>query len=344
MTLKQQGVSLQYTGLDVHNGLQTKKIEDCQARKHQTFQQADLKNLKNLDYSDGEVIRRYAEKYNQFCCEFSFANLYLWNDLYHYKMTWFNDWLVIIDPENDYCLMPLGENITPSALQNLSECLQKEGYSGDISNVPPEVIENHPELSRYYDIESYRGMAEYIYSCEKLAELKGKKLRKKRNHISQFKRKYPDYQLRTMDVVTRKDCLVMSERILEQAIKTGSDSEGIQEELIAIKTAFNTFDGIALEGLAIYAGGEDKIGKEACLAGFSIYSRLNKDVYTIHFEKFDYHYNGIAQIINQETAKALKERCTYINREQDLGIPGLRKAKLSYEPVLIYPANYLSIK
>ena len=106
--------------------------------------------------------------------------------------------------------------------------------------------------------------------------------------------------------------------------------------MISIKKAFSSFELLPLEGIAIYI--------EDSLVAYSVYSRLNKDVFTIHFEKADYSYQGIAQVINWETAKALQERCMYINREQDLGVPGLRKAKLSYEPLLIYPANYLSFK
>ena len=290
-----------------------------------------------MDYSDRGIITDYAEKYNQFCCEFSFSNLYLWNDIYHYKIAYFNNWLVIIDPENDYSLMPLGDNITASGLQQLSESLRRAGYSGDISNVPPKIIEDLPELSLYYDIENYRGMAEYIYSTEKLVELKGKKLRKKKNHISQFKRRYPDYQVRPMNSATRNDCLEMSEAIIKKLTSDSTPvSEGILDEMISIKKAFSSFELLPLEGIAIYI--------EDSLAAYSIYSRLNKDVFTIHFEKADYSYPGIAQVINWETAKILKRRCTYINREQDLGVPGLRKAKLSYEPLLIYPANYLNFK
>jgi len=334
MELKDQQTST--TNLDLFSNTRSRaQLEDCchSTCKNQGYV---LNNLKSLDYSDRETITNYAEKYNQFCCEFSFSNLYLWVDIYHYEIAYFNDWLVIIDPDNDYCLMPLGENITPSGLHKLSECLHKEGYSGDISNVPPEVIAHYPELSCYYDIESYREIAEYIYASEKLYELKGKKLRKKKNHISQFKRKYPEYQVRALDAATRNGCLEMSERLLQDAENIKKVSKSIRNEMTVIRKAFDSFNAIPLEGIAIYVE-----NRPIC---FSIYSRLNQNVFTIHFEKADYRYSGVSQMINWETARILKERCQYINREQDLGIPGLRKAKLSYEPELIYPANYLSLK
>ncbi len=294
--------------------------------------------LKRLDHSDREIITWYAEKYNQFSCEFSFPSLYLWEDIYHYKLSFFNDWLIVFDIRYDFVLMPMGEDISLSDLLQLSKTLKLDGYSGDISNVPPEFIERHPELDHYYDIENDRGLAEYIYSTEKLYSLRGKKLRKKKNHISQFLRDYPDYQVRSMNsTAVRSDCLAMIETMLAE---NQTVSNSIREETIVIRKGFESFDSIPLEGIAIYINKDT----ESKLAGFAVYSRLNRDVYTIHFEKVNYSCRGAAQIINWETAKILKDKCRYINREQDLGIPGLRQAKLSYEPELIYPANFLSFQ
>ena len=117
-------------------------------------------------------------------------------------------------------------------------------------------------------------------------------------------------------------------------------SNSIREEAIVIRKGLESFNSIPLEGIAVYIKNDS--GNQ--LIGFAVYSRLNRDTYTIHFEKVNYSYAGIAQVINWETARVLKDKCKYINREQDLGIPGLRQAKLSYEPELIYPANFLSFK
>ncbi len=293
--------------------------------------------LKPLELSDHDNITWHAERYNRFSCEYGFASLYLWNDIYQYKLSFYNDWLLILDTRDDCILMPLGENITPLNLVRLTTALRQNGYSGNLSNVPPEFIQKHPELEHYFEIETSRGLAEYIYSTEKLATLSGKKLRKKKNHISQFSRKYPDYQVRPLDAATRKDCLVLLETLLANSKIT---SNSIRQETIAINKGFEDFDQIPLEGIAIYT---DK-GEKGQLTGFAVYSRLNAEVYTIHFEKVDYRYPGAAQVINRETAIALKDKCNYINREQDLGIPGLRQAKLSYDPELIYPACYLTCK
>lgn len=140
-----------------------------------------------------------------------------------------------------------------------------------------------------------------------------------------------------MDMAVCKDCLAMAERTL---VENQSVSKSIREEQLVIEKAFKYFDRIPLEGIAIYIVDNN----ESALDSFSVYSRLNRDVYTIHFGEVNYSYPGAAQIINWETAKVLKDKCSYVNREQDLGIPGLRQTKLSYEPELIYPSIFLSFK
>jgi hypothetical protein len=181
-------------------------------------------------------------------------------------------------------------------------------------------------------------LGEYIYSTEKLLTLGGKKLRKKKNHISQFQRNYPDYQIRSLDNTrVRRDCLKMTQDLLaENQLATKS----VRQEASVIARGLKHFDRIPLDGVAIYAD-NSPTARVVC---FAVYSRLSPDVYTVHFEKVDYRYTGASQMINRETAKLLKDQCNYINREQDLGIPGLRHAKLSYEPDLIYPFIYLNCK
>jgi len=312
-------------------------MTDVSALSNRLLLQKELQypKTKPLTLSDIEIITAYADQYSLFSCEYSFANLYLWNDIYQYRLAFFKNLLIIIDPVYDFILMPLGENIRPSDLITLSKMLKKNGYSGNIANIPPAFIGAHAKLSLNYAIENIRDEGEYIYSTQALFTLSGKKLRKKRNHISQFIRQYPHYQVKAMNASVRKDCFEMAEKgIAERQVV----SKSIQHEMTALKKALHSFTQLPLEGIAIYSGDKDKNS----LICFSIYSRLNRDVFTIHFEKADYAYPGAAQIINQQTAKQLIHRCQYINREQDLGIEGLRKAKLSYDPEFIYPAYFLT--
>ncbi|MCG8619009.1 MAG: phosphatidylglycerol lysyltransferase domain-containing protein, partial [Desulfobacterales bacterium] len=100
--------------------------------------------------------------------------------------------------------------------------------------------------------------------------------------------------------------------------------QSLIEEAAAIEKAFDNWDRLGLEGLVVTV--DDNI------AAFAVFSPLNLDTFNVHFEKANIAYKGAAQVINQETARYLSDRAVYINREQDLGIPGLRQAKMSYDP------------
>ncbi len=92
-------------------------------------------DFKDLEESDLDIISYYTEKYNKYSCEFSCLNLYLWNEIYHYQWSFYNEWLVVIDTQSDTALMPLGENVTIEGLVSLSCALVECGFSGDIANV-----------------------------------------------------------------------------------------------------------------------------------------------------------------------------------------------------------------
>ena len=105
------------------------------------------------------------------------------------------------------------------------------------------------------------------------------------------------------------------------------DNSGKNEELLAIGNIFSNFERLNIEGIALFA--------ESKFAAFAIFSRHLDGSYIVHIEKSDKRIKGAAQVINKECAKYLSDKCVYINREQDLGIPGLRHAKKSYAPEFV---------
>ena len=122
-----------------------------------------------------------------------------------------------------------------------------------------------------------------------------------------------------------KKSLVLAQNILSTS---KGPIESLQMEYAALKQALGIIDRSLMDGLAITVEGK--------LAAFSIFSCLTPSTYDIHFEKSDLSFKGAAQVINHETAKYLKDKCKFVNREQDLGIKGLRQAKLSWEPHILF--------
>ena len=105
-------------------------------------------------------------------------------------------------------------------------------------------------------------------------------------------------------------------------------AQELKEKLEALKVSLDCFEEIGFEGLVVVVDGK--------VIAFSVFSQFKDLVYDIHFEKADINFKGAAQVINQETAKYLKGKCQYLNKEQDLGIKGLRQAKMSYEPEIMF--------
>ncbi|MBU1194454.1 MAG: DUF2156 domain-containing protein [Proteobacteria bacterium] len=285
--------------------------------------------FKSFSLEDRSVIESFTDDFQPMSCEYNFANLFTWQNAYDLAWTIYQGRLLIYHTESNYSFMPIGEEFTPEELAILSLNLKKNGKSSDFALVTPEYIEKFPDLKKYYRMRKNRNHAEYIYDVESLCELSGPKLHKKRNLISQFKRLYPDFRLHVLTGEFKQQALEFSRDLKNSHEKV---SQTLELEFEAIKISFEHFESLGLEGLAITHN--DK------MIAFSVFSRLGDQYFDIHFEKSDMAYKGAAQVINQETALYLKNRCKYLNREQDLGIKGLRQAKMSYEPVkLITPVK-----
>ncbi|WP_320040314.1 phosphatidylglycerol lysyltransferase domain-containing protein [uncultured Desulfobacter sp.] len=280
-----------------------------------------------FDLGTRSLILDFLGHYPPCSCEYSFVNLFCWQNLYRYSWFFYKNTLVIHDDRSQSLFMPIGEDLEPKELFALSQKAVSLGLSGSIGLVPESYVEIWPDLDRYFAVASDRDAADYVYMTDDLIELKGNKLHKKKNLVSQFKRAYPDYVVVPM---TAKDCKSVMQ--FERRLLAGMTSvpSSLVEESDAIEMAFSHWDDLGLSGLMLLV--KDKI------AAFAVFSPLSSDTWDVHFEKADISFKGAAQMINHETAKFLKGTAQFINREQDLGIPGLRQAKLSYAPhALIEP-------
>ncbi|MCP4717866.1 MAG: DUF2156 domain-containing protein, partial [Desulfobacteraceae bacterium] len=206
------------------------------------------------------------------------------------------------------------------------------GFEPDISIFPGEYVDA-PGIEQFYTVLEERDNAEYIYRVDSLVELNGTKLHKKRNLISQFKRHNPDYSVTPLKGDDRNAARDFARHLLEAREKPSKD---LEDEFKAIEKVFDYFDSLGFEGIGLWIKNR--------LVAFSVFSRLNHDTYNIQFEKSDMDFKGAAQVINQETAKYLQNKCVFVNREQDLGIKGLRQAKLSYGPERLIIPHTLKFK
>ncbi len=295
-------------------------LAETQTRK-QSMPETAFK-FKRFRLQDQTLLQAYVEQFSPQSCEYNFANLFAWQDVFDISWTLYQGRLLIYDGLSKIAFMPLGEDFFPEDLVVLSLNLVREGVTPNFGLVTHGYLEKYPDLEEYYEIEEQREAAEYIYDVNKLVELSGTKLNKKKNLISQFKRHYPDYDVHVMSKGDHLEILEFAFQLMNTRAKR---SETLEQEFEAIKTSFQYFDELHLEGLVIRV--KDRI------VAFAVCSRISQSTFDIQFEKADPKFKGAGQLINNETARFLKDRCRFVNREQDLGIKGLRQAKLSYEPV-----------
>ena len=171
-----------------------------------------------------------------------------------------------------------------------------------------------------------RNGCDYVYSIEDLALLKGRKFQKKRNHLNKFRENHPQCQA----VPITKELLPQVQDMVARWYAQRMTQEGHDDyhlEQIALKRAFQNMDALGLEGITLMENGE--------ILAMTMGSRLNANTFDIHFEKAAEDVDGAYPAINQAFAAYLWEKypeLLYLNREDDMGLAGLRKAKLSYQP------------
>lgn len=170
------------------------------------------------------------------------------------------------------------------------------------------VVENNPDY------------AEYLYSPEDLIGLKGKKYHAKRNHIVKFKRSY-QYEFREYTEADYDDVMKLFDIWQENKIDTDKDSR----EIYALKYMLSFYRDLGLNAAVLYVGTE--------IVGFSLGEVTSNNVGIVHFEKADTNYDGSYSAINNFFAEKYLSGVRVINRQEDMGIEGLRKAKQSYYPI-----------
>ncbi|MBU8910222.1 MAG: DUF2156 domain-containing protein [Desulfobacterales bacterium] len=293
----------------------------------QESQKIKFPKFNRFALNDRDLIQTYIDTFKPFSCEYNFSNLYAWQDAYRLSWTLYQERLLIYDGISQCAFMPLGEDFSPEELVILSLNLKNAGLTSEFSLLTSDYLKKFPEIGNYYTVKEERDHSEYIYDVDSLCELTGTKLHKKRNLISQFKRDNPDFEVHLLNGEYRQKALGLAQDQLNRRKKR---SNTLDRESRALEASFDHFEELRLEGLVITVRNK--------MVAFSVFSELNHSTYDIQFEKSDMNFKGAAQVINHETAKHLKHKCQYLNREQDLGIKGLRQAKMSYDPVeLITP-------
>lgn len=283
-------------------------------------------NFRLIEKNEINYFKKFYDYSEAFGCDVNLLNAYLWRNEYNIKFAVFEDTLIKAYFNDDgtvwgYC-MPTGRNVK-KALEQIFIDAQDRGQTPHIvmlTNAQRAVLES-TFPSKFEFVRSPENQ-DYIYLTKDLVMLSGKKFHAKRNHISRFYRTYPDTRFETIDASNERDAM--------QVVKSWCDENGYNpkgyEELAVIEEALGMREEFGLSGAVLYV--DDKP------VAMTLGSEISDKVYDINFEKALREYDGVYAVINNEFAKTLTSY-EYINREEDMGIEGLKKSKLSYNPVII---------
>ncbi|MDH6344194.1 hypothetical protein M2480_003109 [Parabacteroides sp. PFB2-12] len=290
--------------------------------------------FKPITLDDREVITSYTMPANYSNCDFSFANMCSWRFLYDSEFAIVDHFLVIRfkieDKTRPAYMMPIGDGDLKQVLHKMETDSQELGHPLLLLGITPYArLKLEEVLPGEFHYIPERDYFDYIYLREDLVNLTGKKYQAKRNHINRFKKEYRyEYMPITPELVP--ECLTL-EKKWYKANRTEEDEEELSYERRSITYALNHFNELELTGGAICHNHQ--------IIAFSFGRPINHNTFGVHIEKADTQYEGVYAVINQEFASHLPEQYMYINREEDLGIEGLRKAKLSYQPIILLEKN-----
>lgn len=274
--------------------------------------------FRKLQLSDKNLIEKYMLHSPRELCDYCFADLYLWRDYYHTEIAAETGILYlryIIDKEPLY-FMPLG-NIE-MGIQNLINYTREQREKLKIINIEEPLLSFFKD--NFFRVHT-RSNDDYLYSAWQLSLLSGKKYKSKRNFVHSFQNKYTYEVIPITEFDFKEDVCFLD---LWSKENPAEDRHSFLGEKEAILQALLHLHDLQLDGLILKA--------DYKIVGLTIGS-FGKDTFITHFEKVEYQYSGASQMINYLLANFVKDKVSYINREEDLGIPGLRKAKLSYRPI-----------
>lgn len=255
--------------------------------------------------------------------EFTFTNLFIWRHAYQLKISHLKDFICLLSDQGalSFFFPPIGEGDRIECFWSLLQHLEKSGISPKIRRVPESAIAQIDWDGTGMRADLDRDQSDYVYLTEDLIKLQGRKYHRKRNHIKQFKEKY-SYQYLSLTPEWISECLRLETEWCD--LRHCEVVPGLANESVAIKETLTHYDQLKMKGGAILINGK--------LEAFTLGEPLNPETVVIHIEKANPAFEGLYPLINQAFLEKEWSEYLYVNREQDLGEEGLRKAKESYFP------------
>jgi len=283
----------------------------------------EFPQFKDIDMSLRDVIRDFFSGCALEASEYTFTNIFAFRFAYNFNISMLKDNLVILkntEPVSMFC--PVGSSDILKTLNEIFDYLRNINKTPCLERVPESFVHAYLKDNGKFIFKEERDQFDYVYDVSELIEIKGSKFHDKKNKVNKFRSLYKyEYLTLTSDLI--EECLAFEDYWCE--VKECGKYPGLQRERCAILEMLNNFSDLNIKGGIIKIG--DKV------AAVTLAEKLLPDTMVIHVEKANPDIPGLYQVINQEFLMHEAAGCSFVNREQDLGIPGLRTSKMSYNPV-----------
>jgi hypothetical protein len=291
-----------------------------------------------LTLAQGLALDAWLKQDPQPLSGYTLGALGAWNPVYHYGWMRLAEGPLLIschfgEENRRHLLMPLGP-FPECAQEQFLKAAASMDYPLKIFGVTQEFLTRLPGLAQHFTVEADPAGANYIYSAQDLAELPGRKFHQKRNLIAQADGLYRH----TVEAVTPENVHLCKQVLADMDREEATEITGtLANERMALGNTLEIYAALKMQGLLMRIDGNP--------VAFTLFEAIRPDMAVVHFEKARRSFKGIYQVLNQEAAKVLHAQgFALINREEDLGNEGLRRAKLSYNPVEVKPAHTLTFK
>ncbi|ETA82102.1 DUF2156 domain-containing protein [Youngiibacter fragilis] len=277
--------------------------------------------LNDLDLASRAVFNGYLKPFRYIASTYSFTNLYLWRRMQNIRFHADADALYIVKGRKDPTFLPPVVKDSGNASRSYSKLIShllENGMPLRIRDARAEDVELMLSLGLEFEATEDIDNNEYVYLVEKLRTFSGKKLHSKKNHYNNFIKNY-EFETKPLE-----DSREEAKEFARKWFSESSQSESLLEELNGIIELLDNMEHFDIVGLSVFIDGH--------CHGFTIMEILNSDCILNHIEKADQSINGLYTFIIKTVLDSYGEGIRYTNREQDLGIPGLRKSKQSLHP------------
>ncbi len=287
--------------------------------------------LKKLEKNDKSIFDEFYSKDYFESSKHNFTNFYMWRDRYNIYWTLEDDILFIFSLSDKsikvwqpVCSSEKRREAVEKVLRHKKDCSKNKKFMFfSLEKFFVDELKKIPDLK--IEIDFNRDTSDYVYLAEDLINLKGRKYHSKKNHLNRFYELYPNAEYLPISADIIEQCRIASNHWYEIASDENPHSWLLSHEKQAICEIFDDFDFFKLKGGAYLVDGK--------VAAFTFGEKLNSDTAVIHVEKADPEIRGAYPAINQGFVANEWSQIKFINREEDLGLEGLRKAKESYKPI-----------